>query len=93
MSLLFPRADKLLKKFPNVYILTLVAARRAKQLEKGAPPMINVPYLRKRFGTVEKMNEEWGTSFRSFEEVLRHKKLTIAFLEILEGLVLVGRQK
>lgn len=93
MSLLFPRAEKFLKKFPNVYILTLVAARRAKQLEKGAPPMITVSYLQKRFGTVEKMNEEWETSFRSFEEVLRHKKLNIALLEILEGLVLVGRQR
>ncbi|MGC9004980.1 MAG: DNA-directed RNA polymerase subunit omega [bacterium] len=93
MSLLFPRADELLKRFPNVYILTLVAARRAKQLEQGAPPLLTVSYLQRKYGTVEKMNEAWGTSFRSFDEVLKHKKLTIALFEILEGLILVGKQK
>jgi len=91
LSLLFPRADKLLNKFPNVYILALIAARRARQLQLGAPPLITVPYLQRRYGTVQKMNEEWGTSFSSFEEVLRHKPLTIAFFEILEGLVVAGK--
>lgn len=92
LSLLFPRADRLLNKFPNVYILTLIAARRAKQLQQGAPPLLTISYLQKRFGTVEKMNEEWGTSFSSFEEVLRHKPLTIALFEILEGLITTGKQ-
>ncbi len=92
LSLLFPRADKLLNKFPNVYILTLVAARRAKQLQEGAPPPLTISYLQRRFGTVEKMNEEWGTSFGSFEEVLRHKSLTLALFEILEDLIAVGKQ-
>jgi len=93
LSPLFPRADKLFSKFPNVYILALVAARRAKQLQQGAPPLITVPYLQRKFATIEQMNEEWGTSFGSFEEVLRRKPLTLAFFEILEGLVTAGRQR
>lgn len=92
LSLLFPRADKLLDKFPNVYILTLIAARRAKQLEQGAPPLLTASYLQNKYETIERMNEEWGTSFTSFEEVLRHKPLTIALFEILEGLITVGKQ-
>ncbi|MBC7327825.1 DNA-directed RNA polymerase subunit omega [bacterium] len=93
LSTLFPRPDILLNKFANVYILVLIAARRAKQLEQGALPLLTVPYLQARFGSVEAMNREWGTSFRSFEEVLRQKSITLALLEILEDRIAVGRER
>lgn len=93
MTVLFPRADALLKRFPNVYILIHAAAKRARQLQGGVKPLIDLNYLRRRFSNVEQMNREWGTDFSSFQEVLQSKPLTLAFLEIAEGLVDIGELK
>lgn len=36
----FPSLDKCLDKIPNRYLLVVLAAKRARQLNRGAPPQV-----------------------------------------------------
>jgi DNA-directed RNA polymerase subunit omega len=46
-SLIEPSIDNLLKKVENKYILSLLIAKRARELFDGEEPLIYTPYINK----------------------------------------------
>jgi DNA-directed RNA polymerase subunit omega len=46
-SLIEPSIDNLLKKVENKYILSLLIAKRARELFDGEEPLIDTPYINK----------------------------------------------
>ncbi|QBP18629.1 DNA-directed RNA polymerase subunit omega [Acetilactobacillus jinshanensis] len=48
--LMYPTIDKLLEKVPSYYSLTILASKRAKQLDAGAKPLLKHYHSKKNVG-------------------------------------------
>ncbi len=48
--LMYPSIDKLLKKVPSYYSLTILASKRAKELDAGAKPFLKHYHSSKNVG-------------------------------------------
>ncbi len=56
-SLIEPSIDDLLKKVENKYILSLLAAKRARELFDGDEPMIDTFYINKVTTAIHEIDE------------------------------------
>lgn len=79
-----PRSlDELIQIIPNKFLLTMVIAMRAKQIEKGAPKLVDCPYTNSIDIAIEELYQrklDVQKILEGFEENLQ--KETMLNLEI-----------